>query len=142
MAAYLSARAAARRLGVSDKTVRQWVRSGRVVADTSGRSFRIDADRIADLAAELVASSRTEVAESAPAYDSVRRLEEHVADLRVQLEARTREVAELHTLLAQAQRALPEGRSSAEPLTASSDDAGSKTSVGLFRGFRWPWTRP
>jgi hypothetical protein len=49
-------------------------------------------------------------AELVAAQEAVRRLEAHCADLRRQLEGRTREAAQLHALLAQAhQLALPSG---------------------------------
>lgn len=38
----LSARDAAARCGVSDRTVRRWIVSGRLPADRDGRDFRID----------------------------------------------------------------------------------------------------
>jgi excisionase family DNA binding protein len=44
---YMSAEEAAHRCGVSPKTVRRWVRSGRLKADKRGRSFRIDPEQLA-----------------------------------------------------------------------------------------------
>ena len=123
-AAYLSARQAARRLGVSDKTVRHWVRTGRLPGEESAQGFRIPLDGVERLSAELAAEGRArsaEVADTPHLHDLVRQLQEHVADLRTQLDARTREVSELHTLLAQAQRALP--TSTERPLERDSDAA-------------------
>lgn len=47
MSDVLSAEEAAHRCGVSSKTVRRWIESGRLKADKVGRSFRID---VSDLA--------------------------------------------------------------------------------------------
>jgi excisionase family DNA binding protein len=38
----LSARAAAAYCGVSDKTIRNWIASGRITAEQAGRSYQID----------------------------------------------------------------------------------------------------
>ncbi len=112
--AYLSAREAARRLGVSDKTVRTWVRSGRVPGEESVRGFRIPADAVEALAAERsadlgadTARPSADVADGPHIQDQVADLRAHVADLRDQVSTKDRQISELHTLLAQAQRALP-----------------------------------
>jgi excisionase family DNA binding protein len=49
MAAYLSANEAAQQCGVSPKTVRRWLQSGRLTAVKRGRSFRIPAEQIAPM---------------------------------------------------------------------------------------------
>jgi excisionase family DNA binding protein len=114
MVAYLSARAAAVRLGVSDKTVRTWVRQGRLEAAPSAGGFRIPLDAIDALAAARSADSGADIrdhtatsADTPRVRDLVRTLEAHVADLRDQVLTKDRQISELHTLLAQAQRALP-----------------------------------
>ena len=109
--AYLSARAAAVRLGVSDKTVRTWVRTGRLSAAPSARGFRIPKDQVETLAADRAADPGAEgphnSADSAVVpqlRDQVADLRAYVADLRTQLEVKDRQISELHTLLAQSQQ--------------------------------------
>jgi excisionase family DNA binding protein len=46
MPKYLNARQAAKRLGVTDRTVRNWIKSGRLRAEKHGRAFRIREDAI------------------------------------------------------------------------------------------------
>jgi len=46
MAAYMSARQAAAYCGVSEKTVRRWIASGKLAAQRDGASFRIAADSL------------------------------------------------------------------------------------------------
>lgn len=44
---YLSARDAAARCGVSERTVRRWIVKGRLVADRDGREFKINPEALA-----------------------------------------------------------------------------------------------
>jgi excisionase family DNA binding protein len=109
-ATYLSARAAAMRLGVSDKTVRTWVRSGRLNAAPTPQGFRIPTDEVEALAAERGAAPVRDSADAAASphlADQLADLRAYVADLRTQLEVKDRQIGELHTLLAQAHRSLP-----------------------------------
>jgi len=46
MAAYMSARQAAAYCGVSEKTVRRWIASGKLAAQRDGASFKIAADSL------------------------------------------------------------------------------------------------
>jgi excisionase family DNA binding protein len=140
--AYLSAREAARRLGVSDKTVRTWVRSGRVPGEESARGFRIPADAVDQLAAERSADFPAEVrdvrATSPHTDDQVADLRAHVADLRDQVLTKDRQISELHTLLAQAQRALP--TPSERPFSGPTDGLGpepTQTSAASRNGRPW-----
>jgi excisionase family DNA binding protein len=49
MSAYLSARAAAEACGVSEKTIRNWIRSGRLSAERAADGFRIAPEQLEPL---------------------------------------------------------------------------------------------
>jgi excisionase family DNA binding protein len=69
MGAYLSAREAADYCGVSEKTVRNWLASGRLTAEKSAGSFRIDQDQLGPLkrkSAPGIAGADWQRAASAP----------------------------------------------------------------------------
>jgi excisionase family DNA binding protein len=51
MAAYLSARQAADLCGVSERTIRNWIASGKLSAEKSAGTFRIDRDQLEAIAA-------------------------------------------------------------------------------------------
>jgi excisionase family DNA binding protein len=55
MAAYLSARQAAKVCGVSEKTVRRWIAAGRLKADKRGRDFRIPVSELEALCGQHAA---------------------------------------------------------------------------------------
>jgi excisionase family DNA binding protein len=128
-------REAARRLGVSPDTIRRRIRGGELASTraqqgkgsiiyvelpdaapnakpTAGEEYSSPADL-----GSSVASSRGEEY-SSPLPPEVEILKDYVSELKRQLEAREREVRELHVLLEQAQRALPPPRAepNAEPM--------------------------
>ncbi len=75
MSAYLSAREAADYCGVSEKTIRNWIASGRLSAERSACAFRIAQDDLATLRRETPRSPQEEVgadSASAEATEDVR----------------------------------------------------------------------
>jgi excisionase family DNA binding protein len=119
--ARLSIDDAARRLGISRPTVRRRLRSGVLkgtqVATPHGRKWLVEVPGTHESAdGESVSphgAAETGSKTPRPAAREVELLQAHVDDLRGQLEDRTREVRELHTLLAQAQaRLLTDGQAS------------------------------
>jgi excisionase family DNA binding protein len=112
-------REAAQRLGVSPDTIRRRVRSGELASTREQRGGGSviyielpDAEPTAALRAEPTAAPRFDNVQVDPPAE-VEILKDYVSELKRQLEAREREVRELHVLLEQAQRALPPPR--AEP---------------------------
>src|SRR5687767_6681600 len=114
--ARLSIDDAARVLGISRPTVRRRLRSGGLkgvqVTTPHGRKWLVEVPTPHDSPADESAApqgsppeitSGSQPAPPAPAWE-VELLAAHVDDLRRQLEDRTREIAELHRLLAQAQQ--------------------------------------
>ncbi len=67
MSAYLSAREAADYCGVSEKTIRNWIASGRLSAERSACAFRIAQEDLATLRRETLRTPQEEGAESASA---------------------------------------------------------------------------
>lgn len=61
MATFLTAIEAAQLAGVSPKTIRRWLQSGRLTAVKRGRSFRIPADQIAAMANDIGQAERPSV---------------------------------------------------------------------------------
>jgi len=59
MGAYLSARQAANVCGVSERTIRNWVRAGKLSAAKSAGTFRIDRDQLDQVLAESARTSAT-----------------------------------------------------------------------------------
>ena len=105
---------AAQRLGISDHTVRRRIKAGELPArrDHTGRLWVTLAD--ADTTAPASSATAPRAPDSAPDDQSSAVYRELVASLQRQIEtqaleldARRREVQELHVLLQQAQRALP-----------------------------------
>ena len=104
---------AARMLGISRATVRRRLRSGGLkgvqVSTPHGRKWLVDVvihlDSPAVRSQWIPKACQTGGMPPAPARE-VELLQAHVDDLRRQLEDRTREVGQLHTLLAQAQQRL------------------------------------
>jgi hypothetical protein len=109
--ASLTIKEAAERLGISEVTIRRRLRTGQLkgyqespptgkwfieVSDDDVEQDKVDADDYDDHL-ELVGALR----------DTITRQDEVIALLTHQLEAREREVQELHVLLQQAQTALP-----------------------------------
>lgn len=117
---------AAKRLGVSVDTIRRRVRSGELEAhkESTPQGFRWLVVLPSDAGARAArAADVTGVAGEADV------LREMVGLLREQLDARTREVQELHTLLAQA-RGLPAPGEQREPEQGAEHPR---------RTWRWPW---
>jgi len=130
---------AAQRLGVSDHTVRRRIKAGELPArrDGTGRLWVTLADAGATPAESSATASRTP--ESPPDGHSTAVYRELVASLQRQIEtqaleldARRREVQELHVLLQQAQRALP------APAQQIAQDA---PSAEPLRRRWWQWRR-
>ena len=109
MADLLSARAAATLCGVSERTIRRWVLSGRLAADKHDGTFRISRSALEPFVghADTSANAAAPAAAAADTSAAVTALSAHVADLREQLATKDQQISELHTLLAQAQHALP-----------------------------------
>jgi len=135
---------AARVLGISRATVRRRLRSGGLkgaqVTTPHGAKWLVDVPT--HLAAAPAESVDTQ-GESNPPAREVELLQAHVDDLRRQLEDRTREVGQLHTLLAQAHARLLTvsqvstlGESPAPPAHATQ----SAPQAGWPEGRRW-WQR-
>jgi excisionase family DNA binding protein len=150
MPEYLSARLAAARCGVSEKTVRRWIKSGRLTADRDGRDFRVDigaleaavaqrrgqaadnghgAASIADTAVRLSGLADTHAADNAAAVELVR-LVEKLQQQNLELAGR---VGYLQAELAQARAAL-EAPKAAEtaPEPAPPDEAASRPAAGFW----------
>ena len=105
---------AAQRLGVSDHTVRRRIKAGELPArrDGTGRLWVTLADADATAPEWSQDASGTPASEpdgqSAAVYrELVASLQRQVETQALELDARRREVQELHVLLQQAQRALP-----------------------------------
>ena len=109
--ARLTIKEAAERLGISEVTIRRRLRTGQLkgyqqspltgkwfieVSDDDVEQGEVDTDEYDD-SLELVGALR----------DTIKRQDEVIALLKHQLEAREREVQELHVLLQQSQTALP-----------------------------------
>jgi excisionase family DNA binding protein len=119
-------REAAGRLGVSPDTIRRRVRSGELASTREQRGGgSVIYVELPDAAptAQAVTTYHLPTAEPTaggndlpPVPPEVVILKDYVSELKRQLEAREREVRELHVLLEQAQRALPPPR--AEPNAA------------------------
>jgi excisionase family DNA binding protein len=62
--AYLSARDAAARCGVSERTVRRWIVKGRLPADRDGREFRITPEALAPFIGHAADNGQGAAAES------------------------------------------------------------------------------
>jgi excisionase family DNA binding protein len=62
--AYLSARDAAARCGVSERTVRRWIVKGRLPADRDGREFRIACEALAPFLGHAADNGQGAAAES------------------------------------------------------------------------------
>jgi excisionase family DNA binding protein len=58
MSDVVSANEAAHRFGLSEKTVRRWIKSGRLKADKSGRAYRVMLSEVAGLIAPDTAHDR------------------------------------------------------------------------------------
>jgi predicted ArsR family transcriptional regulator len=112
--ARLTIKEAAERLGISEVTIRRRLRTGQLkgyqespptgkwfieVSDDGVEQREVDRDEYDDTL-ELVDALR----------DTIKRQDEVIALLKHQLEAREREVQELHVLLQQSQAALPAAR--------------------------------
>jgi excisionase family DNA binding protein len=69
MGAYLSARQAANVCGVSERTIRNWVKAGKLSAEKSAGSFRIDRDQLDQILAESAQTSATAERNSADFAD-------------------------------------------------------------------------
>jgi hypothetical protein len=104
-------REAAGRLGVSDDTIRRRLRRGELVGEQQptpqGFTWLVELPEVEPSRRD---TSTTPQAPTVPPWErdgEIRRLEEMVAILREELDARRREVQELHILLQRAQAALP-----------------------------------
>jgi hypothetical protein len=116
---------AARRLGLTPDGVRKRLAKGRLVGiQQDGRQYVV-LDRRQPHPPHSPAHETLGDTPSATVADSTGRLESEVAFLRSELEARRREVSELHVLLAR--QALPEPRADSEP--------------GRPWWWRWVWWR-
>ena len=73
MSAMVSANEAAHRFGLSEKTVRRWIKSGRLKADKSGRAYRVMLSEVAALIGPDTAH------EGGPSADTVRTADMHSA---------------------------------------------------------------
>lgn len=101
----LSVRQAAQRAQTTDRTIRRWIAEGKLVATRTARGWTVaESDLAACLDARADVSPSAAVQRPSETSDDWR---QYVADLRAQLEVKDQQISELHTLLAQAQRALP-----------------------------------
>jgi len=104
---------AAQRLGVSEHTVRRRIKAGELPAsrDSTGRLWVTLADPGATPSESSATAPRTPDSppdsQSAVYRELVASLQRQVETQALELDARRREVQELHVLLQQAQRALP-----------------------------------
>jgi len=73
MSAIVSANEAAHRFGLSEKTVRRWIKSGKLNADKSGRAYRVMLSEVEALIAPDTAHDR------GPSTDTVRTADIHSA---------------------------------------------------------------
>jgi excisionase family DNA binding protein len=101
---WLTIAEAAAALGTSPDTVRRRIRRSELVVQRRARQVRVRVDGVHG----SVQGSMHGTAEQPHSNDQVAEL---VATLRAQLEVKDQQIAQLHTLLTQAQRALPAGRS-------------------------------
>jgi excisionase family DNA binding protein len=142
----LSIDEAARVLGVSRPTIRRRLRSGGLkgsqVTTPHGRKWLVDVPTpLAAAAEEPVTPQGGSAGPPPPPAREVELLQAHVDDLRRQLEDRTREVGQLHTLLAQAHQRLL----TVDQVTTHGESAGGQTDpqtpTGAAHGQLWPERR-
>jgi DNA-directed RNA polymerase specialized sigma24 family protein len=102
---------AARRLGVTEDTVKRRLRKGELQGERKARpqgyTWTVELPDEDAETESTVSSSGDDTVNHQMSNGEVRRLEEMVSMLQHQLEVREREVQELHVLLQQAQAALP-----------------------------------
>jgi len=110
---------AAQRLGVTETTIRRRIHDGHLHAHQQERpqgfTWIVELDEDPDLPPHTVENNPTPHHHPDPASreveealrDTIKRQDEAIEQLRTQLEARTREIQELHVLVQQAQTALP-----------------------------------
>ena len=65
----MSANEAAHHFGLSEKTVRRWIKSGRLKADKSGRAYRVTLSEVAALIGPDTAHDRGPAADTAQTAD-------------------------------------------------------------------------
>jgi excisionase family DNA binding protein len=70
MSDLLSAHAAAARRGVSERTVRRWIKAGRLAADRSGGAYRVSLEAVAALAGQRPGQCDGQVADDGRPADS------------------------------------------------------------------------
>jgi hypothetical protein len=147
---FVPLRAAVALLGVSDDTIRRRIKAGTLTArqEPTAAGFRWLVDVPADAVPhrDPHADPQHGPAESAPDPQAsagnghageVAALRELVTVLRDQLDARTREVAELHVLLQRAQLPAPVGQSEPAPTTPTE---APESGVAPLSPRRW-WQR-
>ena len=102
---------AARRLGVTEDTVKRRLRKGELQGERKARpqgyTWTVELPDEDAETESTVSSSGDDTVNHQMSNGEVRRLEEMVSMLQHQLEVREREVQELHVLLQQAQAVLP-----------------------------------
>jgi transposase-like protein len=109
---------AARRLGVTEDTVKRRLRKGELQGERKARpqgytwmvELPDEESETDSTVTGTVSSSGDDTVDHRVSNGEIRRLEEMVSMLQHQLEVREREVQELHVLLQQAQAALPAAR--------------------------------
>ena len=133
--AVLSVQQAAAQAHTTGRTVRRWIAEGKLPATRHADGWTVaDSDLVAMLDARADARPTTASQVRPSDSDDWR---QYVADLRRQLEVKDAQISELHTLLAQAQRALPPA-SKMDPISGSSASAGVET---VHQAHQRPWWR-
>lgn len=102
---YLTVAEAARKLGLSDRAVRQWIASGKLEAERNGRSWRI-------LASSLGNESASEVDFPITAF-----MQSEIDHLRSEVKALNRHIESLTNALDHAQQLLALSQKSIQQLT-------------------------